>query len=165
MPYDSRKDTTKHIAMVDHNLKSVIRSLKRRAQVHDQSKLEPPEKEIFDAETPKLSKLKFGSKEYQDSLKRLGPALEHHYANNSHHPEHYENGVAGMCLLDLIEMVCDWQAASKRMQGGELHLVTAFERFGIDRQLGSIIFNYCLRQGWLTEDETYNVNYWLEHPS
>ena len=61
----------------------------------DNSKLESPEKELFDEYTPKLKDCTYGSDEYKEFLKGLKVALDHHYANNSHHPEHYENGVNG----------------------------------------------------------------------
>ena len=47
---------------------------------------------------------------------RTKDGIEHHYAVNSHHPEHYEAGIAGMSLFDLIEMLVDWKAASERMR-------------------------------------------------
>ena len=33
---------------------------------------------------------------------------------NRHHPEYYEDGIAGMTLVDLEEMLSDWEAASHR---------------------------------------------------
>ena len=44
----------------------------------------------------------------------MGPALQHHYEDNCHHPEHYRNGIHDMNMVDLIEMLCDWRAAIKR---------------------------------------------------
>ena len=60
---------------------------------HDKSKLEAPEKEIFDAVTPKLRTLTYGSPEYHASLEEMGPALDHHYSVNAHHPEWGERGM------------------------------------------------------------------------
>jgi hypothetical protein len=50
----------------------------------------------------------------------LKPALDHHYANSSHHPEHYEEGMAGMDLIDLLEMIADWYASSMRHNDGNI---------------------------------------------
>ncbi len=50
----------------------------------------------------------------------MGKGLEHHYGNNSHHPEFYENGIKGMNLIDLVEMLCDWKAATLRHINGDL---------------------------------------------
>ena len=33
--------------------------------------------------------------------------------------EIYANGVAGMDILDLVEMLCDWKAASERTKDGD----------------------------------------------
>lgn len=114
--YDSRPETRAHINRVRFFLSDAIDDLRIRAQDHDRSKLEEPELAYFDEYTPKLATLEFGSEEYKQSLKELRPALEHHFAENDHHPEHFENGVRGMSLMALIEMLCDWRAASERVK-------------------------------------------------
>lgn len=114
--YDSRPETQQHINKVGRYIELVIQKLSKRADEHDASKLVSPEVEAFDKATPLLQQLEYGTPEYKQSLKDLGPALEHHYANNTHHPEHFENGIRGMTLLDLTEMLCDWKAASERMR-------------------------------------------------
>lgn len=139
--YDSTKDTQDHIYKVGHFLGMLAKEMYHRSLFHDASKLKSPEKEAFDRETPLLKDLTFGSPEYNESLLRLKEALTHHYANNSHHPEHYENGVAGMCVVDLIEMLCDWKAASLRQKDQTPKLEAAFERFKIEPQLQAIIRN------------------------
>ena len=114
MTYDSTDDTLKHISEVRILLAQVIVELQNRITTHDKSKLEAPEKEIFDRVTPKLRTLTYGSPEYHASLEEMGPALDHHYSVNSHHPEHHEDGIHGMSLVDLIEMLADWKAATLR---------------------------------------------------
>lgn len=114
--YDSRPDTYEHIAKVRGYLHDAVRELLGRAHSHDASKLVAPELEAFNIATPKLAGLTYGSPEYKQSLADLGVALEHHYAENTHHPEHHADGIAGMSLLDLLEMLCDWKAASERMR-------------------------------------------------
>lgn len=89
MEYDSTKDTTEHIKRVQELLSVAIDKTFARRRAHDQSKLESPEKEAFDEFTPKLKKSTYGSEEYKEFLAQMKPALDHHYANNSHHPEHY----------------------------------------------------------------------------
>jgi len=96
--YDSRADTLKHIGRVGYYMQKLIHELLKREGLHDKTKLESPEKELFDLFTPKLKKLTYGSEEYKKCLEGLGEALKHHYENNSHHPEHYEDGINGMCL-------------------------------------------------------------------
>lgn len=85
--YDSRADTSDHIGKVRTYMGLAIKDLLDRSTVHDASKLVSPEVEAFDIATPKLQHLVYGSDEYKQSLKELGPALEHHLSSNSHHPE------------------------------------------------------------------------------
>lgn len=148
--YDSKADTLEHIGHVRNFLGEMAAGLIERARKHDLSKLEDPEKAAFDIATPKLKSLVYGSEEYKQSLADLGPALQHHYAANSHHPEHYKNGVAGMDLLDLVEMLCDWKAASMRTKGGSIadSLDVSGKRFSLDPQLISILRNTAERLGW-----------------
>lgn len=149
MSYDSKNDTREHIRQVADRLYAVRLELFERAKAHDASKLEHPEKPIFDEMTPKLKGLTYGSDEYKAALKDLSVALTHHYANNSHHPEHYPNGVTGFDLFDLIEMYCDWQAAVMRHADGDIQksLDHNRERFKLSDQLASILQNTFDRYG------------------
>jgi len=112
--------TMRHIERVRNYLNKVIINLLGRSERHDQSKLESPEVELFTEYTPKLAACTFGSEEYNTFKKEMSVALEHHYARNSHHPEHHKNGVNDMTLLDLIEMLVDWKAASERHNNGNI---------------------------------------------
>jgi hypothetical protein len=143
MTYDCTADTLCHIRRVQQLLGVMARDLMHRGEVHDDSKLGPEEKPLFDKMTPLLKSLTYGSDEYKASLEKLGVALKHHYAMNSHHPEHYENGVAGMNLLDVVEMLCDWKAASERTKDGNFQrsIDLGIERFKIEPQLASILRN------------------------
>lgn len=142
-PYDSTADTLAHIDEVTRILEMFREMLAKRAFDHDQSKLESPEKEVFDEFTPKLRGLTYGSDEYNDCLARLGVALRHHYANNSHHPEHFDDGISGMNLIDLVEMFADWAAAVKRHADGDLmkSIQHNRKRFAMDTQLVRIFEN------------------------
>lgn len=112
--------TMRHIEKVRNYLNLVIKILLDRAEQHDQSKLESPEVEIFTEFTPMLSSLTYGSPEYNDCKSKMDVALQHHYAKNSHHPEHHKNGIDDMTLIDLIEMMVDWKAASERHNDGNI---------------------------------------------
>jgi len=144
--YDSKKDTLIHIKRVNELLTKFSMNLLHRALVHDQSKLESPEKEIFDEYTPLLKTLKYPSEEYEESKKKLKVALDHHYLMNSHHPEHYTNGINGMNLLDIVEMYCDWVAASERTLDGSIEksIETNKTRFEMTSQLEEIFKNTTL---------------------
>lgn len=156
MAYDSRPETRKHIREVQNRMLRVMDMLAARARVHDASKLREPELSVFDEWTPRLRGLTYGSELYKAALAEMQPALDHHYANNSHHPEHYAAGIAGMCLLDLVEMFCDWAAATMRHADGDLgrSIEINAKRFGIDPQLVSILRNTAERLGWVERTVT-----------
>lgn len=86
---DSRPDTLEHIDKVRARMQEVISNLTIRASGHDRSKLQEPEKSAYDAlmDFKSSHEMVYGSPEYAEGLKILGPALDHHYANNSHHPQ------------------------------------------------------------------------------
>ena len=143
MNSDSTNDTQKHINRVAEYLDQVGSELLVRIAFHDASKLEEPEKHIFDVVTSKLHGLTYGSEEYEKSLAEMKPALDHHYANNSHHPEHFENGIKDMTLMDLIEMYCDWCAATERHDNGDIgkSIQHNADRFKFGDVLGCIFSN------------------------
>ena len=150
MSYDSTQDTQEHIKHVQGFLSDVIGNLSARQLIHDGSKLVEPEKSMYDEFTPKLRGMTYGSDEYKECLKQMGVALKHHYEVNSHHPEHYENGINGMNLLDVIEMLADWKAAGMRHADGSMaqSLEVNRKRFGISDQLFEIIQNTVQNLGW-----------------
>lgn len=150
IPYDSTADTNAHIEAVKHNMHVFWGLIDKRAERHDLSKLREPEKSTFDRVTPLLRGVTYGSDEYKALLGEMGEALRHHYQHNSHHPEHYPDGINGMNLLDVVEMLCDWRAASQRHADGNLlkSLEINRERFGISDQLYSILLNTVRDLGW-----------------
>lgn len=136
-------ETLKHIENVRKYIKYMTDKLTERGIEHDKSKLESPELETFTEFTAKLSETTYGSDEYNENLKAMEPALQHHYANNRHHPEHFANGVSDMNLIDIVEMLCDWKAASLRHNDGNLLKSVEMNavRFGYDEQLKEILIN------------------------
>lgn len=148
--YDSTTDTLKHIKRVSQLLTEAAIELIRRANIHDNSKLQDPEKSEFDRLTLKLKGTTYNSEEYKGMLKELQVALQHHYANNSHHPEHYVDGVNGYDLFDLVEMFFDWKAATERHNDGDIYksIEANKERFKISQQVTDIFTNTAKRLKW-----------------
>ncbi len=177
--YDSTEDTNKHIARVQRLVHTITVQLRDRAYSHDKSKLEDPEKPIFDEYTPKLKGVTYGSDEYKAYLKEMSKALDHHYAKNRHHPEHFAsfecNGcfksfehqlnhcdicgysqftasfdISRMTLIDLIEMFCDWKAATERHEDGDFKKSIEHNqtRFSMTNQLTLIFENTRRGLGW-----------------
>lgn len=143
MAYDSRPETYEHIGVVREYLTMIVAELLVRAVEHDASKLVDPELDTFDKFTPMLRDTTFGSDEYKGYLREMGEGLKHHYAENRHHPEHHADGIRGMNLIDLVEMICDWLAATKRHADGDIRrsIEQNQGRFGYSDELKQILLN------------------------
>jgi hypothetical protein len=141
--YSSIYETKKHLDKVRDSILTIAGELHKRGLAHDDSKMRTPEVELFDIYTPKLAGCTYGSDEYKQFLLELKPALDHHYAKNRHHPEHFENGIRGMNLVDIVEMFCDWYAATKRHNDGDIMKSIAInqDRFGYSDDLRIIMEN------------------------
>lgn len=141
--YDSREDTKTHIKQVRVFTEQFAEAIIDRGCYHDLSKLQEPEKSIFDEYTPKLAEMTYGSLEYKKSLEEMGVALEHHYSKNRHHPEFHSNGIHDMDLVDLIEMLSDWKAATMRHNDGDIMESIEFnqKRFGYDDGIKQLMIN------------------------
>ena len=150
-PYDSREDTLEHIRTVQRFLRMAIRDLEHRALMHDDSKLGEPEKSVFDEYTPKLRDSTYGSDEYKAFLAGMGAGLAHHYEVNDHHPEHFAHGIKDMDLIQVIEMLADWKAATLRHADGSLarSIAVNHERFGYGIEMHRLLWNTAERLGWL----------------
>lgn len=136
-------ETFKHKYNVNILMNEIVEELQCRGVTHDDSKLNDPEAEIFAEFTSKLKTSTYGSEEYTQNLVKMGVALKHHYEMNQHHPEHFENGIKDMTLLDLIEMTCDWKAACFRHADGNIKesIKINQKRFGFSDDLKKILEN------------------------
>ena len=138
------------IALRDHqrNVKRLIGEmvleLVFRGMTHDASKNKDPEKSMFQTLPLALKDLEYGSDEYRAAMQTVKPAIEHHYTLNRHHPEHFEDSISGMNLLDIMEMLCDWKAAGKRNTkpiGIRESIEINAKRFKMDPQLKQVLLN------------------------
>lgn len=136
-------ETLKHIEQVRSLTTRLAVMMIERGAAHDASKLESPELEYFVEHTPKLAKLTYGSEEYNKSLADLKPALDHHYNHNRHHPEHTNEGVKKMNLVDIVEMLCDWKSSAGRHMDGNIlkSIEINAKRFNISDDLVCILKN------------------------
>jgi hypothetical protein len=139
----SEIETLRHKERVQFYMNKVVKELIDRATAHDDSKLGIDEIELFDEFTPKLKECTYNSPEYNECLDGLKPALDHHYARNRHHPEHFPNGIKDMNLIDIIEMFCDWKSSSERQLDGNIlkSIEVTQKRFGFTNELKDILEN------------------------
>ena len=169
---EAKKSTQSHINQVGIFIDQIITELTSRLKNHDESKFSDEEWPIFVKYTAKLKDCTYGSEEYKKYLSEMKPALDHHYSVNRHHPEHFLtfecNGcfkifktqvnicdscgyslfterpdISQMNLVDLIEMFCDWMAATKRHADGDISqsIKKNKERFGYDGIMERILHN------------------------
>jgi len=145
-------ETRKHQQEVARMLMEFAGELLACATCHDATKLQDPERETFARVTPRLAGLTYGSEAYRTQIREMGPALAHHYKFNPHHPECHKDGIRGMCLVDVVEMFCDWWAATKRHNDGDIRksIEINADRFGFGDVLKAILLK--------TVDEFEEVN-------
>lgn len=143
----ARVETLEHIIRVQELLAKVVAELTERGLKHDKSKLESPEIEIFAQHTKETQTITYGkdklSPEYEESIKKIDEALKHHYSVNRHHPQHHENGIDDMNIVDIVEMLCDWKASSERYKDGDIKnsIKVNETRFKVSPQLAKIFEN------------------------
>ena len=129
----------------DELLTSFIEEIDERMINHDKSKLEEPEKHEFDIYTPRIQEAILGTPMYEYFLKELKKALRHHYRYNRHHPEHFGNGMNGMTIMDITEMLCDWMATSERHDNSSIYdsIEILSNRFNYTAPMKKILSNTC----------------------
>jgi len=137
------KATLAHIHQVQELLRTCTIELNRRAIDHDNSKFCDDEWPYFLTHTKTLAGLTYGSPEYKATLVEMRPAIENHYKRNRHHPEHHLGWVRDMNLLDLLEMICDWIAATQRHADGDIFKSIELnqKRFNYSDELKDILRN------------------------
>ena len=147
----SEQGTREHIGKVRYHMATILANLAERSNAHDLSKLEEPELSGYESLRQAMQGVEYGTPAYKAVLAAHEGIIQHHYASNTHHPEHWPNGVEDMSLLDIIEMLADWKAASERGERGFQHsLEVSIARFHFDDdRIGQILINTAKELGWL----------------
>lgn len=133
----------KHVRLVRKNGRLLIKEFQERLKIHDRSKLEEPERSVYAEHGDKLKHVVYGGEEYKKLLELVKPAIDSHYSQNRHHAEHWPNGFNDFDLVDLLEVLSDWLASTKKNKNGNIHKSIAVntERYGISPQLAQILTN------------------------
>ena len=117
----------------------------RRGYDHDMTKFDAVEFPYYSEAIDDFEKHPFGTDGYKKAKESLGEAVKHHYAHNRHHPEHFPDGIKGMNLIDLLEMLCDWKSATQNHpeKPGDLKksIAWATEKYNISPELVQILYN------------------------
>jgi Family of unknown function (DUF5662) len=142
VPTEFISDLIDHKLRVCRYMQMFATDLFKRAAVHDNSKFSPEEFVLYAQAFPELQQHAYGSDGYKAAIEKIRPAIEHHYANNDHHPEYSDDGIAAMNLVQLLEMLADWFAASERSQTSFVEFFTvAKKKYGIGDQLFLVLLN------------------------
>lgn len=155
---ETKKILMEHKALVSQYIFAAVENLLQIALLHDLDKFDREELDLFAKYSPKLRTCEYGSSEYFQYLKELKPALERHYKINRHHPEHFPEGIAGMNLIDLLEMIVDWLASTKRQKNGDIFksIEKNQKRFGYGDELKQIFENTAKFLIQISKKETKN---------
>ena len=133
----------KHVRLVRKNGRLLIKEFQERLKIHDASKLQEPEASIYAEHGDKLGKTEYGTPEYEKLLELVKPAIEHHWAVNRHHIPHWPHGIDDFDLVDLMELLSDWVASTKKGLNGNPHKSVEInvKKYNISPQLASILTN------------------------
>jgi hypothetical protein len=146
-PFSSKEGTLEHIRRVNQLVIGCSKEMLDRAVNHDATKIVETELSGFNHLDPEFRKLPYGSPEYFQIVNKseAKKAIAHHHKHNSHHPEYYEDGIIDMNMFDIIEMLCDWKAASERNTSDdnkfEQHLQYNYKRYKVPIDIQIIINN------------------------
>ena len=145
-------DVRKHQQAVAVLMTAVAQAILDRGMRHDATKHGLNEADAYVDPVWQLNtgEVAYGSDEYKKLIAQMGEGLKHHYEYNDHHPEYFEKHSAQtlndpircMDLFVLLEMCCDWIAASQRRNNDPMLAMDQLtKKYPIDEQLAVIIRN------------------------
>lgn len=140
---DYDKYLVEHITKVRSLLLNLADDVCNRANTHDHSKFNKDEYDLFKENFKALQNATYGSMNYNRIRNKCKQAVDLHYIRNRHHPEHHKDGIRGMNLIDIMEMVVDWMVASRQSKNGNIKesIRVGQERHNFSDDLKDIITN------------------------
>jgi hypothetical protein len=142
---ETEKYIRAHIQRVQKWLSHFSRQLYIRGSNHDASKLQSPEIEGW-SQMDLEPRYPYGSPEYEDKKRRYEWLFHAHYSRNRHHPEYFDihdNKTFEMDLLDLIELLCDWNGYRDSIRYTEASALVdqQCKRYGFSDELHDLLLN------------------------
>lgn len=132
-----------HKYLVLKELTKICQELMKRMETHDDSKFDDEEFPLYVQASEELENVEYGTDKYIEITDKYKNISSSHLKKNRHHPEYHTEGINGMNLVDVIEMLCDWKAANAREK--DVNILQSIDinakRFGIDDQLKKILIN------------------------
>ena len=125
-----------HKIMVFYYTLKFCKRLLGKALRHDNSKFSKVEAAIIAPGLKLFRNLSYGTIDYKEARFSVRTALDAHYQKNTHHPEHFMryDHEHHMGILDRIEMVIDWAAASRKDVGVFKSIGLNQDRYGYGDQ-------------------------------
>ena len=143
--YKTSETIRNHRNRVANYMACIAQMIKLRGEEHDVSKLSPVEFPVYSRAIGEFEKYSFGSDGYEKAKESIKQATDHHYKLNRHHIEYFSDGIDGMNLIDLIELLCDWKSATLNHpeNPGDMarSLQVATEKYKISPQLARVLYN------------------------
>ena len=145
-------DTRKHQQLVAEKMVKCAKRLLDKGMAHDASKFSEIEKRTYTEPVWKLNhnNVEYGSEKYNRLVAQMDEGWEHHIAENDHHPQWFEkfgsqtldDPIKAMDMFALIEMLCDWIAASRRNNSRACDAMRFLKKkYPLDSQIECILNN------------------------
>jgi hypothetical protein len=117
-------------------------SLVLRGEDHDSSKFSDEE---FPAHVAAMETFDDYKYDPNQAAKPPCAAAVHHHKCNRHHPEHFADGIEGMNLIDILEMLADWKSATLNNPNNLGDIISSIEiatkKYNLSPQLVKILAN------------------------
>ena len=129
-------------ALVQDKLSTVARELISRGRHHDNSTLGSPELEIYHRHFNEYRMYKFGDPRRDEVMNHMAEAIGHHFQYNDHHPEHFDNGINDMNLIQLMQFTAAIMSWSEQEQVDIFELLPIIrDKCGMSDQVYQLIQN------------------------
>jgi hypothetical protein len=137
------KVTYAHILEVGRLMSVLTAEMSARALTHDKSKMLVEDARIYARMAKEMSGLPYGTPAYKAVFEKYRLFIRNHHISNRHHPEYFSDGIRGMNLVDLSEMLCDWIASRSKNRGGSIlrSIDVGQKRFGFSDELRAVLLN------------------------
>lgn len=133
------KNVKIHKACLNRGIIKFITHLQTRAHIHDDDKLCEPQISLLQSND---------SSEFKQGI-------DLHYHNNRHHPEKFKSGIQSMNLVDITEMLCDWNCySSNNHKYSILDIIESkCNQYSISEDLKQVLMNTARYLGFVPDGE------------
>lgn len=144
-PDETKQYIKNHIKNVRKDMRELASIIVSRSDEHDASKLEEPELSGY-IQMDQEPRYPYGTREYQEKMKKYSWLFRQHWKTNRHHPEYFKDigGFESQAnLIDVIEMLCDWLSYKNNLTYLDATKLVAQQckRFGFSETMENLLMN------------------------